>query len=165
MHRHALFACLMALAVAGGAAKAEPRNAGWGAARPGVAGGCASCHFAGDPVTGSSAIAIDGLPDTVEAGVAYSVTLSFATPEARTAAFLASFDAGEVIAGDEALQLRRGAVRSPEAVAAPAAWSFTWRAPATPGDVVLNVVANAGNDDASPFGDVVHYAERRVAVE
>ncbi len=99
----------------------------------------------------------------------YDVTLRLNDPQAKTAGFLAEFFrpgavAGIVIAPGDDVETRAAAVRSTAPRSAPAVWRFRWRAPNAQGRILLRAAANASNDDASAFGDVIHYAERHILV-
>ncbi|MEL6364528.1 MAG: choice-of-anchor V domain-containing protein [Pseudomonadota bacterium] len=144
-----------------GAAHANPTNAPWTAVLPDAPDSCASCHWETDPVTRSPAVIVEGLPERADPGALYEIIIRLQAEEAVTAAFLAVFSAGEIIAAGEGLETTAAAVRTPDP-SAPAAWRFTWRAPAEVGPVRLDIAAVAANDDASPFGDIAHYATRTI---
>ena len=142
------------------AAAAFPDGAPWDALDD-PDGACASCHFGGDPVAQSDALTIEGAGGPLLPGETYALTLRFAPENAPVAGFLATFepaDGGSIVAR-EGLEARGASVRSVAAVpagGAGAAWTFEWTAPAAPGRVALHIAANAANDDASPFGDVIY---------
>lgn len=145
------------------AALAYPEGAPWTALdHPGEA--CASCHFGNPPVENSDALTLEGAQTPFMPGETYPITLRFTPEEAKVVGFLATFrrttDEGGSVTGGTDLETNGAAVRSISGRPAPdgqgAAWSFDWTTPETPGPVTLQIAANAGNDDASPFGDVVH---------
>lgn len=145
----------------GSSALAHPVGAPWGSANPDTMTSCASCHFDHEPVGRSPAIMLTGLPDYVEAGEAYEMTLRFDAGAAPRAGFLLSASAGEFKAIDDIVDAKGAEVRSANVISPEngvALWSFVWRA----GDdgvgiVTFRAAANAANDDASPFGDTVHF--------
>lgn len=148
-----------------GLAFAFPDGAPWDAlANPGEA--CAQCHFGEDPVEESPALSLSGLEGGAVAGETYLVSLSFAPQDAEIVGFLASMRnqdegaAGVISSDNERVEGSDAAARSTLEGAAlengVAEWSFHWRAPYAPGPVTLSVAANAGNGDASQFGDMVH---------
>jgi hypothetical protein len=145
------------------AASAYPQGAPWTALDdPG--GACAGCHLGSPPVAVSEALTLEGVKTPFASGTTYPMTLRFAPEAGQVGGFLAVFDrtdgnSGSLRAGAD-LETNGRAVRSTSARPLRArggtAWSFTWTAPETPGPVVLRIAANAGNDDASPLGDMVH---------
>lgn len=140
---------------------AYPDGAPWGSADPDAPETCSSCHFDGAPTSDSDAITMDGFPESVMAGDVYELVIAFAKPEGRIAGFLAVVSAGvfEVGEGQEALA---NEVRSvvPVGSKVDAVWTVKWRAPRElPAAVTIDIAANAGNDDHSPFGDEVHYRQ------
>lgn len=154
------------------AARAYPDGAPWKTLdRPGEA--CASCHFGSASVAGSEALSLAGAPVAAEPGETYELTLRFAPGTPGIAGYLAAFhradgEAGAVAAEGEQ-EAKGAAVRStvplPVSAETQAEWRFAWTAPATPGPVALHIAANAANDDASPFGDMVHVKTLMLAVE
>ena len=152
------------------AAAAYPEGAPW-PERPASAGAsCASCHYDSPAVDASPAIEVEGLDD-VRAGQSYDVRLQFTPPSGEVAGFLAFFereneDVGELAQAGEA-EVNGAAIRSvkvEELAGKPAVWTFRWTAPASAGPVAMHIAANAANDDASPFGDDVHYRVLTVEV-
>ena len=113
----------------------------------------------------SPAFSVEGLDGPLQAGRTYTVHLRFSPDDGAVAGFLASFNseddgAGAVIAAD-GLESKGAAVRSTAVktlAQGSTAWTFDWTAPDRQGPVTLLIAANAANDDASPFGDTIHYA-------
>lgn len=159
-----LFLGLGAAALLPVAAAAFPDGAPWDALDD-PAEGCAACHFGSEPVGESDALAVEGVGGSLSPGETYAITLRFAAEHAERMGFMAVFDRGETCATD-GLEAHGAAVRSiaPLPGSDGAAWSFDWTAPGTPGPVVLHVGGVAANDDASPFGDVVHLKTLRFEV-
>ncbi len=102
-----------------------------------------------------------GLPEYVAAGEEYEVTLRFDAGAAAKAGFLLSASSGAFAAIDDFVEAKDAEARS----AAPspprggvAVWSVVWRAGEDVSDIVtFRAAATAANDDASPFGDKVHF--------
>ena len=153
-----------------GLAHAYPEGAPWGAADPEADEHCASCHWERNPVMNSRALRVDGQPKSVEAGRDYVLTLMLVETDAVISGMqiIASADgqpAGAFSSADADVEASafESALRSTAprpATGNAARWRFTWRAPmALSGPVTLHVAASAANDDGSPFGDQIHYAE------
>lgn len=166
-----LAAALALLVPAGGLA--HPEGAPWDALdADGEA--CASCHFDRSPIEDSGALTLAGLPDTVEPGQSYRLTVRFAPEAMDIAGFLIvaraadGAPAGAFEAAGERVESRGAAARSTLAGSEPqdgaATWTVAWRAPETPGTAVISIAANAGNRDASPFGDRIHLRRAAAAV-
>jgi len=145
-------------------AEAFPEGAPWDAAE---GNGCAACHFDGPVTPESDALAIEGLPERITPGRTYELRLRLEDDEMTTAGFLVSFrhaenPAGETAAGGERVETMGAMARSTAAGAGPtgegrASWRLSWRAPdAIAGAVRIRLWGNAGNGDASPFGDRIH---------
>lgn len=140
-------------------AAAHPGAAPWEAdGRPGR-DNCATCHFEAAPVRSGEALSLSGLPARVEAGKLYELTLTLKHAGMKVAGFLVSATGGAFVTG-EGVEVREAAARSTLARAkqgAAATWRFSWRAPEDVlQEVAFYVSANAGNDDQSPFGDVIY---------
>jgi hypothetical protein len=144
-------------------AAAHPDGAPWD--RYGRPGGpdCTECHFDAPPQRQSETLILSGLPAAAEAGAKYDLLLTLRNGEG-IAGFLIASESGGGPAGvfeapDEGLEAEGAALRStrPRAFAGEqgsVSWGFRWSAPADMSDTVeFYVAANAGNDDASPFGD------------
>lgn len=129
--------------------------------------GCTQCHFDAPPVEASSALTISGLPSTIASGARYPLTVRLADEQAARVGFLLTARHGDRPAGafsadDERVEASGAQARSTEAGSTPvepgiAEWRVIWQAPEE--NVVrveLELWANAGNDDKSPFGDTTH---------
>lgn len=109
---------------------------------------------------------LTGLPEYVVAGEVYEMTLRFDAGAAPDAGFLLSASAGAFEAIDAFVDAKDSEIRS-AAPASPsngvASWSFVWRAGDDAADIInFRAAANAANDDASPFGDEVHFRKFEV---
>jgi len=144
-----------------GPAYAFPDGAPWGAADPEAEETCSSCHFDNDVVLDSEAIGIEGLPERFTPGEVYELVLKFTAPEASTAGFLISATEGsDFMAVAENTERNKNEIRStaPLKNDSGASWKMEWRAPgATVKEVMFYIAANAANNDASSFGDHIHY--------
>ena len=104
---------------------------------------------------------LTGLPEYAQAGEAYDLTLRFDAGAAPHAGFLLSASTGAFDAIDAFMDAKGAEVRSAATVSPAngvATWSFVWRAGDDAPDIVtFRAAANAANDDASPFGDTVHF--------
>ena len=146
-----------------GAALANPDGAPWGSAVPGAAEACVSCNFDHEPVAGSAAVALVGLPQNLAPGAVYDLVLAFSKPAPAVGFSAASImdgaPAGTFIASMDNLEAQGAEIRSaaPARVEDVAVWTMRWRAPdAVAGDVAFYIAVNASNDDQSPFGDEIH---------
>lgn len=145
------------------AAFAYPEGAPWPHGKTSEAK-CSSCHFDIPPIKDSQAIKIEGLDGELRVGQTYGIAVRFSPDSGKIAGFLAYFegltdDAGELRSLKDT-EARGDAVRSTavqKISETPAVWNFHWTAPTMPGPVTMHIAANAANDDASPFGDEVHY--------
>lgn len=146
-------------------AAAYPEGAPWGAANPGAAESCSSCHFGSEPVMNSDALTVEGLPEQPAAGVAYPLRIGFDHPDAETSGFqlIVAADgsrAGNFSSNEEDIEFVGEAVRSTSTkkVADKISWTVTWLAPDVINlPLVFYLAASASNDDLSPFGDTIHY--------
>lgn len=153
------------MAVSIGAAMAFPDGAPWGAADPAAPDNCANCHFDSDPLYESTALSVSGLPDIMEPGSLYELTVVLADSEAIIAGFqmIASAEAGSggsFTSDLSVVETVGAAIRSTEPliVDGDARWSLDWHAPDDGGQpVVFHIAATAANYDGSPFGDRIHY--------
>lgn len=143
---------------------------------------CARCHLdhpINDPDTH---LRIEGLATSYVAGERYRITLMLSRPGMRRGGFQLAirsiaedrggWPAGTVrtssdrvrvvLAGEPPIQYAQHTVRGTLVTAADTAtWVIEWTAPPEPvGQVVVDVAANAANDDASEFGD--HIVVRRI---
>ncbi len=141
-------------------AAANPNGAPWGSADPDVAQNCSSCHFDGAPSVNSHLLSLAGLPEFIAAGETYQLTLGLAPGDAMIAGFMLSANAGAFHHPGEGVETNEQEARSvrPVPASAGAQWKLKWTAPADlSGDVIFYAAVNGANDDASPFGDIIHY--------
>jgi hypothetical protein len=135
--------------------------------------GCSSCHFDSPPPT-AEALRIEGLPERIEPGRTYSLTLVLSDPALRNAGFMLSVTsqddpAGELRAADAGTETQGALARQTRAGSVPmkpgsSRWQLDWTAPASlDSPVVFDLWANAGNDDLSPFGDTLHHRVWQIA--
>ena len=169
--RNAAAFALAALAAAG-PVRAHPDGAPWKASgRP----GCVQCHFDAPPTEDSTAVAIGGLPERVEPGASYRLTVRLSDAAMRKAGFLLSAWQGSEPGGsfrpaDDRVTANAAQARSTLAGAGVdergiVEWLIDWIAPQKSGELVtLELWANAANDDASPLGDETHHRTWSVAV-
>ncbi|GIW52725.1 MAG: hypothetical protein KatS3mg081_2080 [Gemmatimonadales bacterium] len=151
---------------------------------PGHTGGfgeptCAQCHFGAELNTPPGKLELSGLPDAYAPGETYRLTVELRHPEARRAGFQIAVrylegaqqgsQAGKLVSLDSRVQVvvdsngvayaEHTQSGSSLTEAGVARWVLTWRAPEAPGGpVVFHAAANAANDDASEFGDLIYTA-------
>ncbi|WP_150000837.1 choice-of-anchor V domain-containing protein [Iodidimonas gelatinilytica] len=157
-----------ALCVACGAASAAlafPDGAPWGMD---PAEGCNQCHFDGDMVVPSAALAVDGLPERPLPGHRYRLHIGFEAPDAALRGMAVQMfyeygaPAGELKAVTSAVEAQGSMGRSRETAAQ--SWEFEWTAPQDMGQkdadrraIMVHLWGNAANGDGSPFGDQIHH--------
>lgn len=151
-------------------------------APPGFSGGfkeesCHACHFHQEPNAPSGSVALDGVPAQYEAGKQYTLTVTLSRADMKLAGFqlaarfkedgaqagtlaAASRDAARVAIGRDGSIQYANQTRAGAALVEPGSttWSVEWTAPASGGAVVLNVAANAADDNGSADGDFVYTA-------
>ena len=155
-----LFGGICLWAVLAGAAAANPHGAPWGAAKPGAGQDCASCHFDYDPAVDSELISLEGLPARVSPGATYDLVLRLAPSDAAIAGFMVSASEGVFSGARDGIEANGREVRSTAPVPAEegASWRLKWTAPDDLAEEVFFYAAvNGANDDASPFGDIIHF--------
>jgi len=135
---------------------------------------CQECHFESDVNAGTGTIEV-ALPDFVLPDTTYHITVQLTHPGMRRAGFMLSTRTPH---GGQAGRLRATDERTTTTAAGDVvyvhhalggtwvegdsqSWTFEWT---TDGllqgaVVVVHVAANAGNNDASPFGDYVYAGE------
>ena len=165
---------LMALSIVAAPAplSAFPDGAPWGSANPDGAQSCASCHYAEEEVQNSDDILLTGLHEEIEPSIGYSLKLALTQSDYATMGFLAVASHGQFIAIDgedtetlEAMVRSTAPKRSDDEASY---WALEWVAPAdlSAGETVtFGIAINASNDDASPFGDVIHYRTIQATVK
>ncbi|HET6629200.1 MAG TPA: choice-of-anchor V domain-containing protein [Woeseiaceae bacterium] len=172
----ALLAALLALA----AAAARGYEDG---APPGHTGGfgepdCSACHSDNEKNAPAGSLVVEGWPAAYAPGKSYPLTLVLRHPELASGGFqlaLRTADgqpAGELVAASDRLQVATEAGQpylqhtregTQTETGGRIRWEFEWRAPATGEPVVLNVAANAANDDLSSLGDHIYTLEEALA--
>ncbi len=141
---------------------------------------CAECHFDSDVNAGGGTLSVHGLPDRILAGSTHSIEIRLAHPDMAVGGFMLSVrtadgaQAGTLHAGNGRTTITMADdvayahhTRTGTAAAdAAATWTVQWTADGlSAGDSVhFHVVANAGNDDESPFGDFIYATSRQVPV-
>lgn len=146
----------------------------WGNAGGPGRDNCTSCHFDSEAVSLSPALSLQGLDERLGPGQAYPLLLRFRSANALRAGFLimaegtdgagATLPAGSFKPVDEETEANGAELRSNTAGSRPGdpnavEWRFEYNAPqASSGIKAIRfyIAANAGNDDESPFGDIVH---------
>ena len=152
-------------------------------AHAGSTGGdtCHVCHFDNDRDAPGGSLTLTGVPDAFDPPAAYRITVTVARPGIRRGGFQLSArvaegnDAGRqagvlrTLPGDERVQVIEG----PDAVvyaqhtasgtaltgSETTSWTVEWSPPDTGhASITLHAAANAGNDDASEFGDFIYTA-------
>ena len=149
-----------------GAASANPNGAPWGSAKPGSGQDCASCHFDYDPAVDSELVALEGLPARIAAGGTYELVLRLVPSDAAIAGFMVSASGGVFESVGAGMETNGKEIRSTAPVPAEegASWRLKWTAPdALAEEVFFYAAVNGANDDASPFGDIIHFRSFVVA--
>lgn len=153
---------------------------------PAVTGGfgevsCHSCHFDGDLNSKAGSVSLKGLPDVIKAGKTYDLEvelrhpqlvkagfqLSIRTPDGlQSGSFVSVDDRTLVQAGpDGKVQYMNHSEKGSAGYSGSAVWKFKWRAGDKPGDIILNLAANAANGDDSEFGDNVYVEDWGLGIE
>ncbi len=142
---------------------------------------CRQCHFGGELNAPGGTLALDGVPKTYAPGERYEITVRLRRDEMQRGGFeLAARFAEGPAAGAQAGTLhpadtQRVAITTEDRVqyahqtlagtkldtADAARWALIWTAPDTTAPVVFHAAANAANDDASAFGDLVYTTATR----
>jgi len=145
---------------------------------------CYACHMESEPNTGEGALVLRGLDGVYEPGATHRVTVELTSPHMRRGGFqlavrfaegpAAGKQAGTLRALDERVGITTDTtgiqyahhLEAGTELTAPgtARWIFEWTAPHGAGDdvVVFHIAANAADDDASPFGDLIFTDSVRV---
>ena len=151
-------------------ARAFPDGAPWGAANPAIEQDCANCHFGDEPVLVSPVLLVEGLPEKLNPGQTYDLTIVFEDPNIVIAGFQLiaradNRDSGTFTATANDIEFIGASISSivPKRNPGRAVWSIHWRAPENiEGVIDFYVAASAANDDGSPFGDTIHYRSYRL---
>jgi len=147
------------------AARAFPDGAPWGAADPDAAENCATCHFDGETVRNSKALAVRGLPENLSSDTLYDLVVTFENPGGVAAGFqmiawTENQSAGTFASQAADTETAGTAIRSTTVTKKDGAvsWAVQWRTPTTIDTTVnIYVAASAANDDQSPLGDSIHF--------
>ena len=152
-------------------------------APPGHTGGfgepdCSACHSGSETNAPAGELSVEGLPAEYAPGETYRLAILLQHPELASGGLQVAMRTRE---GEPAGELLPSSARTaivkesgqdylqhtPEGTRTGGdgciRWEFDWRAPRTAEPVVLNVAANAANDDFSSLGDFVYTLERTVA--
>lgn len=140
---------------------------------------CHSCHFDYPLNPGIGSLAVEGVPGQYRPGKRYTFTIILKRKELGRAGFQLSSrftdgsQAGEFSNNSErlrftkALRTVRYLQHSSEGSTVNgnrAQWEVQWTAPSPGGGkIIINMAANAGNGDASAFGDYIYVREFRIA--
>lgn len=133
---------------------------------------CHECHFDAELNAGTGTLELDGLPAHTRPGATHRVTIRLAHPDMLRAGFMLSTrtrdgaQAGTLRATDARATVTdaNGVAYAHHTYAGTAVdtdtsnWVVEWTADgvASGDSVYVHVTANAGNDDASPFGDYIY---------
>lgn len=154
---------------------------------PGHTGGfgepvCNECHFGGPLNDSTGALSIDA-PPVYEPGKRYPLVVRLEQPAMEVAGFqlavrfadgsatgrqagsISPVDDRTAVTVDTATGVAYGHHTEPGAIltrSGKARWVVDWMAPRVGADVVVHVAANAANDDASEFGDLIYATSRHI---
>jgi hypothetical protein len=139
---------------------------------------CHSCHFDYKINMDSGSLRLDGLTGSYRPGKSYDVTVILESDQLENGGFqmTARFRDGSPAGtfewkGDRLMltpdidsdvpYLQHSASGTSPAGERSLEWTFTWHAPDDRAEnIVINIAANAGNDDDSSFGDRIYVMER-----
>ncbi len=162
-----------------GPAAAYPSGAPWGSADPAVEPNCSSCHFGSEAISDSTSISHFIQESQITPGEAVNLYVQFRNSDNTKAGFQIIASAGAFTSSYEDIEANGAQARS----VAPrdnsswleilgingstnaVMWMLQWTPPDMPGtEVSFWVAINDGDNDASPFGDQVHFRTFRVRV-
>lgn len=141
---------------------------------------CSACHSGAEKNPPGGELAIEGLPEHYAPGKAYRLAILLLHPELASGGFQLAVrtaegePAGELLPASERLQVvtegelaylqhtREGTKTDTDGRIR---WEFEWRAPEEPQPVVLDVAANAANDDLSALGDYIYTLEEKLGAD
>jgi len=146
---------------------------------------CYACHMESGPNTGEGTLVLRGLDGVYKPGTAHRIAVELTSPQMRRGGFqlavrfaegpAAGKQAGTLRAVDEGVAVTTDStgiqyahhLETGTELVAPgtARWTLEWTAPpdGAEGDVVVfHIAANAADDDASPFGDLIFTDSVRV---
>jgi len=133
---------------------------------------CLQCHQ--DAKNNPAEFVVEGLPDKVEPGKEYKITIKITKgPESKGAAyggFAVSVSAGELVVIDKdntfiaTTPTGEKLLTHTKAGSMKREWTFAWKAPQNcDGPITFKISVIAANGDGSPFGD--GYAIKEITVE
>lgn len=135
---------------------------------------CSACHSDGDKNAPGGELRVEGLPASYAPRESYRLSVVLRHPELASGGFqlamrtAAGEAAGEFVPASERTQIvteggqrylqhtREGTNTETDGRIR---WDFAWRAPETQEPLVLNIAANAANDDISALGDYIYTLE------
>lgn len=134
---------------------------------------CHSCHFDYPLNPQEGSLNVEGIPGSYKAGKLYTISIQLNRDRLGRAGFQMSSrfedgsQAGSFDADSELLQftetdsstqyIQHSAKGSQTTGSTWSGWEVTWTAPETAsGPVIFHIAANAGNGDASAFGDFIY---------
>lgn len=138
---------------------------------------CHSCHFDYDLNMDGGSLLVDGLPVAYTPGREYSITVTVQSEHLENGGFqlTSRFEDGSQAGSfswdgdrlkytpdvsDEIKYLQHSREGTLPTGERKVSWTFNWMAPKSDGeDIIINVAANAGNDDDSAFGDWIYVNE------
>lgn len=137
---------------------------------------CQSCHFDYPLNPEDGSLTVKGIPNRYEPGTIYHILISVEREDLGRAGFQLSSryadgsQAGTFKADTGRLRftevkntiqyIQHTAQSSQVDSSTVAQWSLEWTAPdSAAGEIIFNIAANAGNGDASPFGDYIYVKE------
>jgi len=132
---------------------------------------CLQCHQ--DAKNNPAEFVVEGLPEKVEPGKEYTITVKITKgPESKGAAyggFAVGVSAGQLIVTDKdntfiaTTPTGEKLLTHTKAGSMKREWTFAWKAPETcNGPIVFKIAVIAANGDGSPFGDGYAFKEAKV---
>ena len=151
-------------------------------APPGHTGGfreptCTACHFDNDVNSVDGELTLDGVPESFIPGHQYEFIIVVKHLMLQSGGFqltVRNIDcatAGELSIVDKRAQIttdsksgRSYAQHSKDSTKTKGiiSWLIRWHAPMNEDKVIINIAANAANDDASAFGDYIYFVEKKL---
>jgi hypothetical protein len=141
---------------------------------------CSACHSDSEKNAPGGSLQVEGLPTAYAAGEQYRLSILLQHPDLASGGFQLALrtaggePAGELLspsdrtqvvteAGQPYLQHTREGLRTDSDGSI--RWELQWRTPESAEPVVLNIAANAANDDISALGDFIYTLERKLLPE
>ncbi len=139
---------------------------------------CHSCHFDYPLNPQDGSLHVEGIPESYRAGKSYTISIHLKRDGLGQAGFQMSSrfedgsQAGSFSANSDLLQftetdkstqyIQHSAKGSKTTARTSSGWEVRWTAPETAaGPVIFNIAANAGNGDASAFGDFIYTLQEK----